>query len=204
VDAYRAVITEAPTDSAALGIQREIIDIYQNRVLDPERAQEARLQLVENFGPSSDWARANAGAVAEANAAREEALRQSAQYRLSQAQQRNDRARYAEAAQLYARYMQEFAQADSAQRVSLLYGEALFGQANYAGAGAQYAHAAYGFPQRDTALAQRSSATRTTVRRRIPCSPPSIATSRPSRKPSSPSAPSSRRESEPRNRSGGM
>src|SRR5687767_13415973 len=156
VDAYRAVITEAPTDSAALGIQREIIDIYQNRVLDPERAQEARLQLVENFGPSSNWARANAGAVAEANAAREEALRQSAQFRLSQAQQRNDRARFAEAAQLYGRYMQEFAEADSAQRAALLYGEALFGQQNYAEAGAQYARAAYGYPPRDTALAQRA------------------------------------------------
>jgi TolA-binding protein len=155
VDAYRAVITEVPTDSAALGVQREIIDIYQNRVLDPERAQEARLQLVENFGPNSDWARANPGAVAEANSAREEALRQSAQYRLSQAQQRNDRARFAEAAQLYGRYLQEFAQSDSAQRVALLYGEALFGQGNYAEAGTQYARAAYDSP-RDTALAQRA------------------------------------------------
>jgi TolA-binding protein len=156
VEAYRAVITEAPTDSAALGIQREIVDIYQNRVLDAERAQEARLQLVENFGPGSAWAQANPGAVAEANAAREEALRQSAQFRLSQAQQRNDRARFAEAAQLYGRYIQEFGQADSAQRVSLLYGEALFGQQNYAEAGVQYSRAAYGFPQRDTALAQRA------------------------------------------------
>ena len=155
VDAYRAVITESPTDSAALGIQREIIDIYQNRVLDPERAQEARLHLVENFGPSSEWARANPGAVAEANKAREEALRQSAQYRLSQAQQRNNRDRYAEAAQLYGRYMQEFAQADSAQQVALLYGEALFGQGNYAEAGVQYSRAAYGYPQRDT-IAQRA------------------------------------------------
>lgn len=156
VEAYRAVITEAPTDSATLGIQREIVDIYQNRVLDPERAQEARLQLVENFGPSSAWGRANPGAVAEATAAREEALRQSAQFRLSQAQQRNDRARFAEAAQLYGRYMQEFGQADSAQRVALLYGEALFGQQNYTEAGAQYSRAAYAFSQRDTALAQRA------------------------------------------------
>jgi TolA-binding protein len=156
VDAYRAVITQSPTDSAALGIQREIIDIYQNRVLDAERAQEARLQLVENFGPSSDWARANPGLVEDANRAREEALRQSAQFRLSQAQQRNNRDRFSEAAQLYARYMQEFAQSDSAARVALLYGEALFGQGNYAEAGAQYARAAYDYPQRDTALAQRA------------------------------------------------
>jgi TolA-binding protein len=156
VDAYRAVVAEAPNDSAALGIQREIIDIYQNRVLDPEKAQEARLQLVDNFGPNSEWARANSGAVAEATRAREEALRQSAQFRLSQAQQRNDRRRYTEAAQLYARYMQEFAQADSAQRAGLLYGEALFGQGNYAEAGIQYARAAYAMPQRDTALAQRA------------------------------------------------
>ena len=156
VEAYRAVITEAPTDSAALGIQREIVDIYQNRVLDPEKAQEARLQLVENFGPNSNWARANPSIASQANAAREEALRQSAQFRLSQAQQRNDRARFAEAAQLYGRYIQEFAQADSAQRASLLYGEALFGQGNYAEAGTQYARAAYEYSQRDTALAQRA------------------------------------------------
>ena len=132
------------------------VDIYQNRVLDPEKAQEARLQLVENFGPNSNWARANPSIATQANAAREEALRQSAQYRLSQAQQRNDRARFAEAAQLYGRYMQEFAQADSAQRASLLYGEALFGQGNYAEAGTQYARAAYEYSQRDTALAQRA------------------------------------------------
>ena len=156
VEAYRAVITEAPTDSAALGVQREIVDIYQNRVLDPEKAQEARLQLVENFGPNSNWARANPSIATQANAAREEALRQSAQFRLSQAQQRNDRARFAEAAQLYGRYMQEFAQADSAQRASLLYGEALFGQGNYSEAGTQYARAAYEYTQRDTALAQRA------------------------------------------------
>jgi TolA-binding protein len=156
VEAYRAVITEAPTDSAALGIQREIVDIYQNRVLDPEKAQEARLALVENFGPNSAWAQANPGAVPGATAAREEALRQSAQFRLSQAQQRNDRARFGEAAQLYGRYMQEFGQADSAQRVALLYGEALFGQQNYAEAGVQYSRAAYAYPPRDTALAQRA------------------------------------------------
>lgn len=156
VDAYRAVISEAPTDSGALTVQREVVDIYQNRVLDPERAQEARLQLVDNFGPNSDWARANPGLVAEATRAREEALRQSGQFRLSQAQQRNDRARFAEAAQLYSRYMSEFAQSDSAQRVALLYGEALFGQGNYAEAGAQYARAAFDYAQRDAELAQRA------------------------------------------------
>ncbi|MDQ4080892.1 MAG: tetratricopeptide repeat protein [Gemmatimonadota bacterium] len=156
VEAYRAVITEAPTDSATLAIQREVIDIYQNRVLDAERAQEARLQLVENFGPNSEWARANPGLVDEANRAREEALRQSAQYRLSQAQQRNDRERFAEAAALYGRYMQEFTQSDSAQRVALLYGEALYGQRNFTEAGTQYARAAYEYPQGDREIAQRA------------------------------------------------
>ena len=45
-DAYEAVITQAPNDSNAIGLQREIIDIYQNRMLEPERAQQARLDLV--------------------------------------------------------------------------------------------------------------------------------------------------------------
>ena len=60
VDAYRAVLAESPADSSALGVQREIVDIYQNRVLEPDKAQAARLELVDRFAPGSVWANANA------------------------------------------------------------------------------------------------------------------------------------------------
>ena len=108
VAAYQAVEAKAPTDSGALAVQREIIDIYQNRVLDPEHAQQARLQLVDQFAPGTDWANANAPLADTAAQVREVMLRQSAQYALSQAQQKKDSARFAAAAELYARYLREF------------------------------------------------------------------------------------------------
>jgi TolA-binding protein len=144
VEAYQAVIREAPTDSLALAAQREVIDIYQNRTLEPEKAQEARLALIEQFAPLSPWGRANPDLIDEANAAREEALRHAGQYALNRAQRtRRDRAQYAQAAEVYGRYLAEYAQSDSAQRVSFLYGEALFGAGEYARAGEAYMNAAY-------------------------------------------------------------
>src|SRR5688572_4256946 len=114
IEAYRAVITEAPTDSSALTSQREIVDIYQNRMIEPTQAQAARLELVERFAPGTPWASANPGLAAEAAAARENALRQSAQYLLADAQSGRNRARFGEAATLYQRYLNEFPNADSA------------------------------------------------------------------------------------------
>ncbi|HEY2898643.1 MAG TPA: tetratricopeptide repeat protein [Gemmatimonadaceae bacterium] len=145
VDAYRAVLAESPADSSALGVQREIVDIYQNRVLEPDKAQAARLELVDRFAPGSVWANANAPLKDSAQAARESALRQSAQYSLSRAQEKKDRAKFAEAADLYGRYMTEFSKSDSAQAVDLLYGEALFAEGEYFKAGTEYSRAAYSY-----------------------------------------------------------
>ena len=150
VTAYQAVIQDAPTDSAALAAQREIVDIYQNRTLEPDKAQAARLALVEHYAPNSAWAQANPGLAAEASKAREDALRQSAQFLLAKAQG-GDRARYGEAAQLYQRYLSEFASSDSARAVNGYYAEALFGTGDYARAGAEYSRAAYGYPASDSA-----------------------------------------------------
>ncbi|HEY9428008.1 MAG TPA: tetratricopeptide repeat protein [Gemmatimonadaceae bacterium] len=144
VDAYRAVLAEAPTDSSALGVQREVVDIYQNRILEPERAQQARLALVNDFAPGTPWAQANPSLVDSANRVREAALRESAQYELSRAQSGKDRGRFGVASDLYGRYMSEFGGADSAQTASMLYGEALFGSGSYARAGSAYTLAAYG------------------------------------------------------------
>ena len=159
VGAYEAVIADAPTDSVALAAQREIVDIYQNRTLEPEKAQAARLALVERFAPGSPWAQANPGLVDSARGAREAALRQSGQYLLSTAS-RGDRARYAEAAQLYQRYLSEFANADSARGANVYYAEALFGQGEFARAGAEYSRAAYGYQSaaNDTAAARLAQA----------------------------------------------
>jgi len=145
ITAYRALIAEMPNDSTALSAQREIVDIYQNRIIEADSAQTARLELVERFGPGSAWAQANPGLAAEAAKAREDALRQSAQFVLAGAQRTNSREAYGRAADLYKRYVAEFPTADSAKFASLYYAEALFGQGNFMEAGAQYSRAAYGY-----------------------------------------------------------
>ncbi len=158
IDAYRAVLAEAPTDTGALGVQREIVDIYQNRVLEPDKAQAARLELVDHFAPGSAWSNANAPQRDSAQKARENALRQSAQYSLSRAQDakdKKDRLRYAEAANLYGRYMSEFSTSDSAQAVDLLYGEALFAEGEYFRAGTEYSRAAYAY-KNDAKMSQQA------------------------------------------------
>lgn len=146
VDAYQAVITQAPTDSNAIIAQRAIIDIYQNRMLEPERAQQARLDLVTKFGPGSPWATTNANnrpAADSAAAIREIALREAAQYALAQAQQSPDKQRYSAAASLYDRYLREFPKSDSAQAVNTYLAEALFNTGDFVRAGVEYSRTAY-------------------------------------------------------------
>jgi TolA-binding protein len=153
VEAYQAVIAEAPADAGALEAQRAVVDIYQNRMIEPEQAQQARIALVQNFGPGSAWWNANEALHDSAQTAREAALREAGQYSLARAQ-RGERARYAEAADLYGRYLTEFAASDSAQAVSLYHGEALFGQGNYLQAGTEFSRAAFGYPNADPKRAQ--------------------------------------------------
>ena len=156
VEAFRVVLEQAPTDSSALGIQREIVDIYQNRMIEFDSAQSARLRLVENFAPGSAWAQANPSLASAASSAREEALRESGQYLLASAQQGNNKARFGEAAQLYGRYLTEFAQSDSAQAVNNYYAAALLGQGDFAGAGAQFAKTAFDYSNTASPVAQEA------------------------------------------------
>jgi len=159
-DAYEAVITQAPNDSNAIGLQREIIDMYENRMLEPERAQQARLDLVNRFGPGSQWALANANnaaAIDSAAVVREVALREAAQYSLAQAQRGRDKQKYGAAASLYERYLREFPKSDSAQAVNTYFAEALFSTGEYVRAGAEYSRTAYGYPNDSTgAVAERA------------------------------------------------
>src|SRR5215204_1500032 len=153
IEAFQAVIAQAPTDSNALAAQREIIDIYQNRTLEPEKAQQARLELASRFGPETPWAKANAANLAIVDSAvgiRELALRQAAQYALAQAQQGNDRRRYAAAASLYEQYLREFPKSDSAQAANTYLAEALFNTGDYLRAGMEYSRTAYAYPRDST------------------------------------------------------
>jgi cellulose synthase operon protein C len=187
VQAYQELLVEAPNDSSALGVQQEVIDIYQNRTLEPEKAQAARLALVDKFAPGFAWSAANLPLEKQAETAREDALRQSAQYELAKAQGSGTRVavatrtrrapgtpapsigtpsaaqrpHYAEAARLYGKYMQDYGGADSARAVDTYYAEALFGAGDYARAGAEYVRSAYGYPgdtSKVAAVAEQQSA----------------------------------------------
>jgi len=155
VEAFRTLLQQSPTDSSALDIQKEIVDIYQNRMIEFDSAQAARLRLVENFAPGSAWAQANPSLASAAASAREEALRQSGQYLLASAQQGN-KARFGEAAQLYSRYLSEFGQSDSAQAVNNYYAAALLGQGDFAAAGAQFAKTAFDYKDTTNPIAQEA------------------------------------------------
>jgi tetratricopeptide (TPR) repeat protein len=86
VDAYQELLVEAPDDSSALSISRDVIDIYQNRTLEPEKAQQARLALVQKFAPGYSWVNANPSLANEVTTVREQTLRESAQFELAKAQ----------------------------------------------------------------------------------------------------------------------
>ena len=162
VTAYQEIQQKAPTDSTALYVQQDIIDIYQNRILVPESAQVARLRMVNDFGPSSAWAKANPRLDSVAHVARETALRQSAEYALNLAQKKKDKdkaaqeQKFATAAALYGQYMSEFGSADSAQQMALYDGESLFGAGNYAAAGQAYSIAAYNSGGKDPKIAMKA------------------------------------------------
>lgn len=138
--AFRAVVDQAPLDTAALNAQGELVDLYQNRMLEQERAQGARLQLVDAYAPQSPWGRANAARSATAAIVRERMLRDAAHFELAKAP-KGGRPVFANASELLARYQREFARADSAPHMHLLYAEALFGAGEFAQAGAEYARA---------------------------------------------------------------
>jgi tetratricopeptide (TPR) repeat protein len=139
--AFRAVVEQAPLDTVALHAQVDLVDLYQNRMLEQERAQQARLQFVESYAPDTPWGRANVTQAAATAAVRERMLRDAAQFELSKAA-KGGRAVYAAASDLCARYQREFAHADSAPHMSVLYAEALFGAGEFARAGAEYSRAA--------------------------------------------------------------
>ena len=155
IQAYQMVVSQAPTDSSVLTATREIADIYQNRQVERDSAQAARLRLADLLAPGSAWAKANPQLADSAAKLRESALRESGQYLLASAQAGN-RARFGEAAQIYRRYLTDFPKSDSAQIVNRYLAEALFGAGDYARAGSEFAKAAFTYGNGNQELAQEA------------------------------------------------
>ena len=155
INAYQMVLSQSPTDSSVLTAAREIADIYQNRLLERDSAQTARLRLADLLAPGSAWAQANPQLADSAAKLREAALRESGQYLLASAQAGN-RTRFGEAAQIYQRYLTDFPKSDSAQIVNRYLGESLFGAGEYARAGVEFSRAAFTYGNTNQQLAQEA------------------------------------------------
>ena len=165
------------TTPSRSSVSREVIDIYQNRTLEPEKAQGARLASSTSSRPGFSWTGANPSLSKEARDARESALRESAQYELAKAEgvagsdayadvgdgraasafgvrpragprrPGSDPPAFRRSGRLYAKYMADYGASDSARAVDNFYAEALFGDGQYARAGAEYARTAYAIPR---------------------------------------------------------
>jgi TolA-binding protein len=155
IQAYQMVLSQSPTDSSVLTATREIADIYQNRLLERDSAQAARMRLADMLAPGSPWAQANPQLADTAAKLRESALRESGQYLLASAQAGN-RARFGEAAQIYQRYLTDFPKSDSAQIVNRYLGESLLGAGDYARAGSEFSKAAFAYGNGNQQLSQEA------------------------------------------------
>jgi tetratricopeptide (TPR) repeat protein len=180
VIAFRGAMAQAPTHPNVLESRTELIDLFQSRMIEPVKAQEARLELIDSLTVESAWGKANEARAAELATLREKTLREAGSYALTRARSftpavvtrprsgtatRNagsgtsvssnssatslavastpDAASaYANAAQIFARYIAEFSTSDSAQRVSALEADARFGAKDWFGAGAAYSRTA--------------------------------------------------------------
>jgi TolA-binding protein len=155
IQAYQMVLSQSPTDSSVLTATREIADIYQNRLLERDSAQAARMRLADMLAPGTPWAQANPQLADTAAKLREAALRESGQYLLASAQAGN-RARFGEAAQIYQRYLTDFPKSDSAQIVNRYLGESLLGAGDYARAGSEFSKAAFAYGNGNQQLSQEA------------------------------------------------
>ena len=155
IQAYQMVMTQSPTDSSVLTATSQIADIYQNRLLERDSAQAARMRLADVLAPGSAWANANPQLADTAAKLRESALRESGQYLLASAQAGN-RGRFTEAAQIYRRYLTDFPKSDSAQIVNRYLAESLFGAGDYTHAGAEFAKAAFAYGNANAELSQEA------------------------------------------------
>jgi TolA-binding protein len=155
IQAYQMVLTQSPTDSSVLTATSQIADIYQNRLLERDSAQVARLRLADMLAPGGAWANANPTLADTAAKLRESALRESGQYLLASAQAGN-RGNFTAAAQIYRRYLTDFPKSDSAQIVNRYLAEALFGAGDYAHAGSEFAKAAFAYGNANAQLSQEA------------------------------------------------
>lgn len=85
VIAFRGAMAQAPTHANVLESRTELIDLYQSRMIEPVKAQEARMELIDSLTAESAWGKANAARAEELKTLREKTLREAGSYALTRA-----------------------------------------------------------------------------------------------------------------------
>jgi TolA-binding protein len=145
--AYEFLIALDRKSPDAPGFQKRVVESYQ-ALGRAERANVEMRRLATEYGPKSDWARANADhpkLVAEARATAEGFILAQAKGLHGRAQRNEkesrvvDKALYGQAAEAYAFYLEQFGEGPGAAEVHYLRGDILyFKLADYRAAGQEY------------------------------------------------------------------
>jgi cellulose synthase operon protein C len=146
---YRLLEQEAPAHAHAPAWQQRILLSYDklNQRKDVEREMG---RLVHDYGPASQWAKANAaerGALAEGRELSEAALRELVQDYHQEATRTKDAATYRLARDIYRQYLDTFPEAESAGRLRFYYAEILYALQDWEAAADQYDAVAAGDPK---------------------------------------------------------
>jgi tetratricopeptide (TPR) repeat protein len=154
VRVYRLLEEKAPTHPHAAAWQQKILlacDKLNRR--DEVLAQMRR--LVNEYGPQSGWARANASekvALAEAFELAESALRGLVEDYHQEAVRTRNPATYRLARDIYRQYLETYPQSASARRLRFYYGEILYALQEWEAAAAQYDQVAQEDPRGEYAV----------------------------------------------------
>lgn len=142
IETYKAILETWPFYQYAPVIQQKIVDAYEADMV-PESAMEARVQLVEQYGPGSKWlnqypeGQVRSDAIQQA----EKALYDYATYFQSVAQEKKRRREYLIAAEKYREYLKKFPRSDKASEVNFFLAECLYEVEKYEEAAEEYAKA---------------------------------------------------------------
>jgi len=137
---YRMLIKERPLHVRAPAWQQKILLAYDKLNKRNNVVTEMK-RLVKDYGPNSDWAKANAenaGAVGEASELAQSALSQLVQDYHSEALKTKSVATYRLARDIYRDYLDTFPKAEDAYNLRFLYAETLYALDQWDEAAGQY------------------------------------------------------------------
>ncbi len=140
---YKRLITESPAHVRAPAWQQKILLAYDKLNKRDKVVQEMKI-LVKNYGPQSEWAKANAehtGAVGEATELAQSALSQLVQDYHQEALKTKSVSTYRLARDIYRDYLETFPNAEDAYNLRFLYAETLYALDQWQEAAEQYSRA---------------------------------------------------------------